>query len=76
MELEAVSEREVSPIGLPLSRDERGTLVIDWAPLLPMLRDARASVGERGGIVHASLAQAICDVAREIRAAAALPASA
>jgi len=55
-------------VPLALARDEAGVWRSDWAPLVPLLRNGRLSVAERGGIFHASLAQALADQASALRA--------
>ncbi len=75
MQLEAASDRDAQPLPLPLTGgDEGAPLIIDWAPLLPMLTDPHLSAAQRGGIFHASLARAIGDVARHVRAGTAVTA--
>jgi hydrogenase maturation protein HypF len=68
MALEAACRGEGEAIALPLS-ESRGVWVSDWEPLLARLQDAGASVAERAALFHASLARAIVDQARAVRAA-------
>lgn len=67
MLLEAVAATAAEIIELPL-HDDGGVLRLDWAPLLPMLRDARLSVSERSGRFHASLAAALVAQAKALNA--------
>jgi hydrogenase maturation protein HypF len=53
---------------LPLERDPDGIWRSDWAPLLPMLTDNDRSVAERAASFHLSLAQALVEQARQLRA--------
>ena len=69
MRLEAVAENsDCGPIPLPLTRDALGLLRTDWAPLLPMLTDLTQSVAERAAHFHLSLALALVEQARQLRA--------
>jgi hydrogenase maturation protein HypF len=68
MWLEAASDAGAAPVALPLTQDGDGLWRSDWAPLLPVLQDEHLPVGERGAIFHASLATALLDQARRIRA--------
>jgi hydrogenase maturation protein HypF len=68
MWLEACAEDVTRWPELPIVADERGVLRIDWAPLLEMARDDARSRGERAGVAHAALADAICRVAEAERA--------
>jgi hydrogenase maturation protein HypF len=63
MQLEAACDGEAEAVALPMQRNEDGTWQSDWAPLLPMLLDTNASVGQRAQQFHVSLAQALCDQA-------------
>ncbi|MGR9053667.1 MAG: Kae1-like domain-containing protein, partial [Gammaproteobacteria bacterium] len=67
MELEAISRPGQAEITLPLIRRSDGLLLSDWAPLLPMLRDASVPIDIRGGRFHASLAAALAAQAGAIR---------
>ncbi len=58
----------VSPIPLPLGRDAHGVWRSDWAPLLPVLRDAGRTPAARAATFHATLAQALCAQALAVRA--------
>ena len=68
MWLEAASSDGAPPVALPLAKGADGVWRSDWAPLLPMLLDQALSAGRRGSILHASLAAALLDQAREVRA--------
>jgi len=65
MWLEAVSAPDSAPLVLPLTLNSQGVWSSDWAPLLPVLLDAARPVAERGGIMHASLAAALLEQARQ-----------
>jgi hydrogenase maturation protein HypF len=65
--LEALCEREAAPLGLPLVPDENGVWRCDWAPLVPALLDATRTPAERAAVLHASLAQALCEQACAVR---------
>ena len=67
MRLEALCEQEGSPLPLPLAQDEAGIWRSDWAPLVPALLDATRTPAARAALLHASLAQALCDQARAVR---------
>ncbi len=67
MRLEAASEADCTAIELPMTQNHQGVWISDWEPLLPMLMDETQPVGIRGGIFHASLAQAIHRQARQAR---------
>jgi hydrogenase maturation protein HypF len=56
----AVSATPVDAIVLPLARDAAGIWRSDWAPLLPVLQDARIEPAARARQFHASLARALC----------------
>lgn len=56
-----------APVTLPLAIDN-GVLCADWAPLLAPLLDVTRPVAERAGMFHASLAHALLDQARRLRA--------
>ncbi len=45
---------------LPLARDAAGLWRSDWAPLLPVLQDARIESAARARWFHATLARALC----------------
>ncbi len=68
MWLEAASCTGAAAVPLPLARGADGIWRSDWAPLLPVLLDETLSVGDRGGIFHASLAAALLAQARQVRA--------
>ncbi len=72
MWLEAASHvyRHISifpSIDLPLSRDNNGLWLSDWAPLLPMLTNTDLAPSTRGQCFHASLALALLTQARHIQ---------
>lgn len=52
---------------LPLHEDGAQLLRIDWAPLLGALMNQQASSAARAGLVHASLARTIAEVALRVR---------
>ncbi|HSM97543.1 MAG TPA: carbamoyltransferase HypF, partial [Gallionella sp.] len=58
MWLEAASSRTDEHVTLPLRQRDDGVLESDWQALLPMLRDEKISVAQRGGMFHATLAHA------------------
>jgi hydrogenase maturation protein HypF len=69
MWLEAIAEPVAAFPELPLVEQPDGLARIDWAPLIEWLCDSGArSQGERAGVVHASLADAIVRVAERERA--------
>ena len=52
MRLEALCEEDAAPpVALPLTRDAGGIWRSDWAPLLPMLLDARRTLALRAAHV-------------------------
>lgn len=61
--LEAISAQGAEPIPLPLTVNADNRLISDWSPLLPLLMSENIDVAERGGVFHASLAQAIVEQA-------------
>jgi hydrogenase maturation protein HypF len=67
MRLEALCEEAAVPVLLPLSCDPMGIWRSDWAPLVQVLLDGRRDVAVRAAMFHASLAQALCDQAIEVR---------
>ncbi|MBX9824832.1 MAG: carbamoyltransferase HypF [Xanthobacteraceae bacterium] len=57
------------PAGAPLPVHDDGTIrTVDWSPLVPLLLDARSSVGRRAAAFHAALAATILAEARHWRA--------
>lgn len=69
MRLEAMaSSSKGHAIALPLERDASGIWRTDWDPLLPMLTDITCSVAERAASFHLSLAQALVEQAKVLRA--------
>ena len=68
MWLEALAEgARAGALALPLARDEDGLLRLDWSPLVAMLLDRSRDPRTRAAVFHASLAQAIADVAARAR---------
>lgn len=65
--LEALCAGEEPPITLPLARDASGIWRSDWAPLVPAMLDTRRSTAARAGVLHASLARALCEQACAVR---------
>ena len=59
-------QAEVVP--LPLARDPLGVWRTDWASLLPMLGDETLAAAERAASFHLSLAQALVEQAKQLRA--------
>jgi hydrogenase maturation protein HypF len=69
MRLEAVAAAaQGEAVLLPLERDPLGVWRTDWAPLLPMLGDTTRSSAERAASFHLSLAQALVEQAKQLRA--------
>ncbi|MEW5943569.1 MAG: carbamoyltransferase HypF [Pseudomonadota bacterium] len=68
MLLEAAATGNAEPIPLPLARDQAGVWRSDWAPLLPLLLDESLAAAARAATFHASLAQALLEQARAVRA--------
>lgn len=66
MQLEALAAAPGPALALPWL-DDGETLRLDWAPLLPALRDASRSVGERAALLHDSMAAAIARLTRRLR---------
>jgi hydrogenase maturation protein HypF len=67
MAVEAACRGEAAPVPLPLEcRD--GLWVSDWEPLLDRLADRTTSVAARATMFHATLAAALLDQARAVRA--------
>jgi hydrogenase maturation protein HypF len=67
MALEAAASGDAPAITLPIEfRD--GVWRSDWAPLLDPLQDAALGVGQRAAAFHATLAGALIDQARAVRA--------
>ncbi len=67
MLLEALCEEEAPPVALPLRRDALGIWRSDWAPLVATMLDGRRTVAARAAVLHASMAQALCDQACAVR---------
>jgi hydrogenase maturation protein HypF len=68
MLLEAACRGEAQPVALPLARHHNGIWETDWAPLLPRLLDDQCAAGARATLFHTSLAHALLEQARQIRA--------
>jgi len=69
MRLEAAASSAAGEVvELPLERDATHVWRTDWAPLLPMLTDAARPVAERAAGFHLSLAQALVEQAKQLRA--------
>jgi hydrogenase maturation protein HypF len=68
MLLEAACQGEAQPVALPLARHHNGIWETDWAPLLPRLLDDQCAAGARATLFHTSLAHALLEQARQIRA--------
>jgi hydrogenase maturation protein HypF len=67
MRLEAAAECAAQSPPLPLSPDETGCLLADWAPLLPMLRDPALRPGERAARFHGALVATLVACAEALR---------
>lgn len=67
MLLEAAADGCHGGMDLPLSRDERGLWVIDWAPLLPMLSDPARTPAARAAVFHDSMSRAALATAIRLR---------
>ena len=65
--LEALCGSVDSPIALPLARDAGGIWRCDWAPLVATMLDTTRSAAARAGVLHASLARALCEQAFAVR---------
>jgi len=65
--LEALCEAEGSLLALPLAQDEAGIWRSDWTPLVPAMLDPALTPAARAALLHASLAQALCDQACAVR---------
>ena len=68
MFLEALCREAREPVKLPLNQDKRGVVRTDWQPLLAMLTDAGRSKTWRAEVFHSSMAFALLEQARRIRA--------
>ena len=69
MRLETIAATtEGETISLPLERNPLGLWRTDWSPLLPMLGDSTRSAAERASSFHLSLAQALVEQAKQLRA--------
>jgi hydrogenase maturation protein HypF len=67
MALEAACAGDAEPIPLPLERRD-GLWVSDWGPLIERLLHGAEDAGERAALFHATLAGALLDQARTLRA--------
>ncbi len=67
MLLEAIADGNADAISLPLTTDDSGLLISDWAPLLPVLLDSSRDIAARAGCLHASLADTLLLQAQTIR---------
>lgn len=67
MMLEAVSMAGATAVPLPLRDEGEGLLRWDWRPLIPILLDTQKTPAERGSIFHATIAQAVVDLALKYR---------
>ena len=67
MALEAACRGDAPPVPLPLARND-GLWISDWEPLLDRLADRGASVAARASMFHATLAAALIEQARAVRA--------
>lgn len=68
MQLEAIAGADATAVTLPLHRNAHQCWESDWSPLLAPLLDTGRSASERAGMLHHSLAQALCQQAVAIRA--------
>ena len=66
LEAAAVHAHPIQGIPLVWQDDAEGLLRLDWAPLVPLLRDASLPVVERARAFHASLAKAALDLAHRL----------
>ena len=68
MALEALCRAGAEAVRVPLVQDDDGTWRSDWAPLLPILRDASLPPRLRAEVFHASLAALLLAQAEQLRA--------
>jgi hydrogenase maturation protein HypF len=68
MFLEALCREARVPVNLPIDVDKNGVLRTDWQPLLAMMTDARRSKTWRAEVFHSSMAFALLEQARRMRA--------
>jgi hydrogenase maturation protein HypF len=61
MELEHAAIAGCEPVELPIVEDSGQLLRSDWTPLLDVLADTNIPKGERAGIFHETMAQALVD---------------
>jgi len=67
MRLEALCDSGGTALALPLTQDVHGIWRSDWTPLVPAMLDPTSSPGTRAALLHATLAQALCDQACAVR---------
>lgn len=67
MRLEAICEKAVPAMVLPLARDAMGIWRSDWAPLVTAMQDARRAPEVRASLFHSTLAQALTEQALAVR---------
>jgi hydrogenase maturation protein HypF len=68
LEAAARSAWPAPPIRLSVEKDARQLWTVDWAALLPLLRDDSVSIGARAAAFHASLVQSMLEIAGHARA--------
>ena len=68
MQLESMCQDVGKPIALPLDKDDNGILRSDWEPLLAELCNSGLEPSCRAEIFHASMATALLEQARQVRA--------
>jgi len=68
MFLEALCRESRAPLKLPLKRDRNGIFRTDWQPLLAMMTDVQRSRAWRAETFHSSMAQALLEQVRRVRA--------
>ena len=69
MQLESMCSDTGKAIALPLSKDANGVLRTDWEPLLTELCDTNLEPARRAETFHSSMARALLEQAKRIRAA-------
>jgi hydrogenase maturation protein HypF len=68
MFLESLCREPRTPVKLPLNEDRNGVLRTDWEPLLAMMTDDGCSQSWRAEAFHSSMAFALLEQAKRIRA--------
>jgi hydrogenase maturation protein HypF len=68
MFLESLCREAREPVPLPLKQDRHGVFRTDWQPLLEMMTDAGRSRSWRAETFHSSMARALLEQARRVRA--------